>query len=382
MKPEAGESAPDFFGCNDLKRHEKETQPGEGELTDVLPTKGEAAVGNFRARNISESNHDHGHNPPGPKPDPDTEELGVGSERLQTDSTSTTPPPGTGPAIGTPQSLSFWTPTGAIVDDSFLDTWDMTIHRCQHCQRPFGTPSRLQDHQRTWHAKGSPEIPMYELPVLDSRRVDANRVTEITVGGDLFIKATRGGSYDYYQVSSQVLWTASSVFRAMFGPDSNFGDGLELRRSHIRGLPPVVIPLHDDSDALKFVFNVLHHRRDAIRYSSKGHFTADVAAVCMNYRLHEALKPIADRLYLVENASRSTSRDDLLVISHCFGYGKFFEAASLFLILHCKKDPVSGLVFREKPISRHLPQSVKRMISAQVLQISSNNSIRLFGRNS
>src|SRR5690554_2947622 len=37
-----------------------------------------------------------------------------------------------------------------IESDAYLDDWDMIIHRCQHCQLPFGTLQRLKKHQNQW----------------------------------------------------------------------------------------------------------------------------------------------------------------------------------------------------------------------------------------
>jgi len=266
----------------------------------------------------------------------------------------------------------------AIVDDSWLDdNWDMTVHRCQHCSRPFGTRTRLLDHLRVWHAGRSPKIAEYKYSLKKSR-LQLDNIVVITGGGDMFIETIKanflvGHIVVQYQVSSQVLWTASPVFRAMFGPDSKFEEAVNLRRAHILGFPPSVIPLDDDSAALEFIFNVLHLQHDRVPDIIDFQQMVQVAAICEKYELHKALQPTADKLFkLQKELSTHYGYEDWLLVSYCFGYEDIFTDVSKELILRGEWVPGSGLIFRGKTctsvatLSPCTPESVmsKRVKSA------------------
>ncbi|KAF8544183.1 hypothetical protein BDD12DRAFT_817001 [Trichophaea hybrida] len=262
------------------------------------------------------------------------------------------------PEVGTAEETSpecspfFPSTTNVFVDDSWLDDdWDMMVHRCQYCNRPFGTRTRLQDHLRTWHSDGSPKIPEYKYKPTKSR-VRQNNVVVITNGGDMFIEVMKYGYGSWedialqYQVSSQVLWIASPVFRSMFGPDSRFKEAVDLRRAHVIGFPPAVISLDDDSTALEFIFNVLHLQHDRIPDKIDFKLMVQVAAICEKYELHKALQPTADRHFKPQkDLSTPHGHEDWLLISYCFGFEDIFTSVSKELILRGKWEPIRGLIF-------------------------------------
>ncbi|KAF8245553.1 hypothetical protein K440DRAFT_646162 [Wilcoxina mikolae CBS 423.85] len=250
--------------------------------------------------------------------------------------------------------LFYASTVNVIVDDSWLDdNWDMTVHRCQHCLRPFGTRTRLLDHLQVWHADGSPKIPEYKYKPTKSR-LRPDDVVVITSGGDMFIETRKKNRWlistvVQYQVSSQVLWTASPVFRAMFGPTSGFEEAVNLRRVHILGFPPSVVPLDDNSEALEFIFNVLHLQHDRVPDTISFQKMVQVAAICEKYELHRALQPTADKLFKPQKMlSTHHGYEDWLLVSYCFGYESIFTDVSKELILRGEWVPGSGFIFKGK----------------------------------
>jgi len=249
-----------------------------------------------------------------------------------------------------------------LVDDSWVEDWDMTVVRCGACKRPFVTKERLADHMRVWHSFGSPRLEPYGKLSPSSADFDDDQIVTIVKGGDLFIEVAVPDDCRFpdgyippykirFQVVASALWMTSRVFYSMFGPKSPFQEALNLRRSHISGLglPPAVVTLDDDRDALEYIFKVLHHRLELLPVADKS-LMVEVAAVCDKYELHSAIQHIADKYFLSRAQSASDGYSDWLFIAYVFGYDDVFTKASLELILS-EENPIST-------ISIYTPQKV------------------------
>jgi len=227
-----------------------------------------------------------------------------------------------------------------VSDDSWIEDWDMTIHRCSHCERPFVSAARLAQHVQTWHTGRAPALRPYQKPLSDTD-AGSDELVVIAPHGDLFLSvseepAQSGSQGVRFQVTSSTLWLASRVFNSMFGPTSRFQEAISLRRSHIMGFPPVVVALDDDPEALQFVLTALHFSYgpfSTITYE----LMVEVAVICDKYELHRALQPVADRCFLpigMKISKSSESSSNWLLISYVFGYERIFAAVSKYIILH------------------------------------------------
>ena len=230
-------------------------------------------------------------------------------------------------------------PAPQLFDDSWIEDWDSTIHRCGYCKRPFVTRERLAEHTQVWHSLFSPNLQPYQkIPASPVSGGGSKELVVVVEGGDLFIVVSKGFPFATkrvrFQVASSVLWTASRVFNSMFGPTSRFQEAIALRRSHISGFAPAVVTLPDDLAALEYVFNVLHHRQDALPKPTHA-LMVEVAAVCDKYELHRALQPVADRFFLPkgQKLSKFAGGENWLLISYVFGYDQIFAAVSKHIIL-------------------------------------------------
>jgi len=276
--------------------------------------------------------------------DPFDQPSACGSE-TETDIAAADEPPGTtstddseSPTCGETDSRGqIW--SSEVSDDSWLEDWDMTIHRCSHCDRPFVSAARLAQHVQAWHTGRAPVLRPYRKPPSNTG-AGSGELVVIVPDGDLFLSVSEGPARPgrrgmRFQVSSPILWLASRVFNSMFGPKSRFQEAIALRRSNITGFPPVVVTLDDDPETLKFVLTAL--------YFPYGPFSTptykmmvEVAAVCDKYELHRALQPVADRYFLPigKKISNFSGSSNWLLISYVFGYEQIFAAVSKYIILH------------------------------------------------
>ena len=76
-----------------------------------------------------------------------------------------------------------------VSDDSWIEDWDMTIHRCSHCERPFVSAARLAQHVQAWHTGSAPVLRPYRQLPLDTG--DGSGELEVIVPhGDLFLSVS------------------------------------------------------------------------------------------------------------------------------------------------------------------------------------------------
>jgi len=241
-----------------------------------------------------------------------------------------------------------------VSDDSWIEDWDMTIHRCSHCGRPFVSAARLAQHVQAWHTGLAPVLHPYRKPSSNTG-AGSDELEVIAPHGDLFLSVPKRSSLFCrttvrFQVISPILWMASRVFSSMFGPTSRFQEAIVLRRSHITGFPPVVVALDDDLEALKFVLTALHFPHRPLS-SPDYELMTEVAALCDKYELQQALQPVADRYFLP--IAREISDFDLdpnwLLISYVFGYEQIFAEISKYIILHLTGAEQTYIIDRRTP---------------------------------
>lgn len=190
----------------------------------------------------------------------------------------------------------------AVQDDAWLDDWDLIIHRCLDCGRPFGTANRLTQHRSAWHSLDSPKLPPYEhrriLP-----HIEKQNLCVLVDNGDLFVRIPPSGWLSppkVFHVNSQTLWAVSPVFRAMLGPESSFKEALEIRRAAIRGSnsPVPTITLDGPPKIVQLVLQILYHRHEhpsPLPNALPIRDLSGVAAFANKYELHDVLRPWAQK---------------------------------------------------------------------------------------
>ena len=294
-----------------------------------------------------------------------------GSE-TQTDITAADAPPSTPSMDDSKSSRSGETDNSGqirsseINDDSWIEDWDMTIHRCSHCDRPLVSAARLAQHVQAWHTGCAPVLRPYREPPSDTD-AGSGELVVIVPDGDLFLSVSEGTAGPgrrgmRFQVASPILWLASRVFNSMFGPTSRVQEAIALRRSNITGLPPVVVALDDDPEALKFVLNTLHLGYAPISIPTY-ELMVEVAAICNKYELQQALQPVADRHFLpIGKFEDFSARSNWLLISYVFGYETLFAAVSKHIILHLTDAEQTATIDRRTPakvtgMTRSVPPS-------------------------
>ena len=251
-------------------------------------------------------------------------------------------------------------------DDCWIDEWDMTIHRCQLCHRPFATNEKLNLHVPAWHSEGSPALPLYTgWNGANTAKAELQKVI-IAEGGDLYLKVGRlERELVVYQVASQTLWVASRVFRKMFGPDSPFSERILVKRAGITGFPPAELTLDDDPVAFGHVLNVLHHRVHHIPKNVDFPVLVAIAAIVDKYELRDTMTHWAQK-WLENWTSLVTTAgfEDWLFASWVFRMDRQFIEISCELSLGAIRMPNGNLAFGDGDVKRQLceqtPSSVLR----------------------
>lgn len=265
-----------------------------------------------------------------------------------------------------------------ITDDSFIDSWDMRVYRCDFCRRPYLTRERLFDHISVWHSYPPREIAPYLEPEAKPKAEPASIVV-IAQGGDMFIEvpcppdSPSTSSTDgqvRYQVASQVLWIASRVFCAMFGPESVYKEATELRRSQLLGTPTVV-SLDDDSHALEIVLLALHHQIDLLPERVEVEVLVQIAAIVDKYELHQALKLVTDKLFSEAMGTLTDAgNENLLFCCYVFRKDKQFTDLSRHLIRCARWEPGRGLLFAgDRTLCDYMPERIVSKWCSRILPI-------------
>ncbi|KAF8247936.1 hypothetical protein K440DRAFT_661099 [Wilcoxina mikolae CBS 423.85] len=181
--------------------------------------------------------------------------------------------------------------------------------------------------------------------------------------GDLILHVESESEIARYLVCSQVLCSASAVFRKMLGKESSFAEAVALRQSKDSGEPVVVRLEDDDPTTMGVVLRVLHVRNYLVPRKMVLQDMVHIAVICDKYGFHEGLQVMAD-IWLeslkLDTASIAASPEDWLLISWVFGPEDIFTQVSKSLVLRGLQSG-NGMVFSDDNLS--LSESVPSAIS-------------------
>ena len=239
--------------------------------------------------------------------------------------------------------------TDDVGDDNWLEDWDLTVRRCTECNRAFATQQRLTRHISRWHAPDSEPL----APHLGPKAPESEKAVgvdtfliKIVEDGDLILDAwSESNSHIHrkrFLVSSQALWAASPVFKAMFGPKSQFQEGLNIRRASILGYPTPVIELEVDPDAMECILKILFHRPPST--VSTFPEILNIAIATDKYEMQDVMAGWAEKVMpTVNELADLPGNEDALFIAWVFGYGDIFEKVFTALSLSTYLDTNSQL---------------------------------------
>jgi len=255
-------------------------------------------------------------------------------------------------------------------DDEWFGAWDGKIHRCSFCDRPFLDPAKLETHVRA-HADAL-ETEAAPTPPITPEIIDTDTyetLEEIILGrGDLMLETTnKDGDKVGYLVGSQVLCTASAVFRELLGPGSPFDAG-SLPWAVVRGRRVAVMQVEDDLESLGLVLKVLHHRHDLPRGDIEYAQFVKIAEVCLTYGLCGPLQALADGLVeslgLIEKAASIGYCAGSVLIAYVFGDENLFAVATERVIRYSCLWEGGLLCPGSERLSANLPSSITSKLSS------------------
>lgn len=133
------------------------------------------------------------------------------------------------------------------------------------------------------------------------------------------------------QVSSKALSLASTVFKAMFGPQFQEGQDLSASSPKRISLPD------DDGAAMTTLCNILHHQTDRVTDSPNSPALVGIGILCDKYDCSKALKPWA-RTWLgyYQSVFYSAGMNELLSPFYAFGDPQSFEWISKMTVYWTK----------------------------------------------
>ena len=154
-----------------------------------------------------------------------------------------------------------------------------------------------------------------------------------------------------FQVNSQSLCLASSVFRVMFGSNAHFKEG-EALRNRGASSPPIDITLGDDDPkALALLLRIAHHQYDWVPRTLSGDQLYEVAIVCDKYDMRQVLGLWLDQWIPVDTkCGGNIGGDKWLFIAYAFGSEALFTKLSKELILNSTLDPSGSLLVPPPPL--------------------------------
>lgn len=251
-----------------------------------------------------------------------------------------------------------WRACPSNSDDAWIDDWDLIIHRCNACNKPFRSTERLE-HHRAHHCSDAP----VEAHEFCASPISSASIVPIDKGGDLEIRV--GPDEDYilkcFIVASQVLRCQSRAFYASFCESYAFKGSINIRRARLlRPYEPGVIFLDDDPDALELILMALHHRYLELPQKIEFKVLVEVAAVCEKYMLHVPLAPLA-AMWAEPWKAKAFEKgyENWLLIAWVFGVDDMFVNISKHIALNLAVAPENGLVRHDgKRLHQAIPKSV------------------------
>ena len=266
--------------------------------------------------------------------------------------------------------------------ENFIENWNMQLHQCPVCNKPFVKAERLQEHTKTSHSTSTFQPVPYQIPGKPTL-TSVLKMEEIEPSGDLYIEARIPGGSLFshpktesvrYRVASQVLWSASPVFRKMFGPQSPFREAIDLRRGSMLGFIPV-LELEDNYAALRIIFQLLHHQPKIFKIGFGIVSEMETfAIVCDKYELRDALRPAAEILFkpFISKAG-DPGQEPSLMVAYIFGFEDIFTQVSKKVIIQSSCSGTDLVNHAAGFNSRALPQLLHGMESTST-SLNLNNS--------
>ena len=165
---------------------------------------------------------------------------------------------------------------------------------------------------------------------------------EIAIYGDVILKIPTAAGTAKLRVSSHVLCTTSSVFRAMLGPDSQFKEASELRVHSAEN--PYELSLEDDYPyALTVILMALHSRSDMVPVDPAFKDLVELAIVCDKYDCRGGVFPWGDVWGAAwKPRMLESGYEEWLFVAWVFGIKEGFEKLSRKIILESYPGPADG----------------------------------------
>lgn len=143
---------------------------------------------------------------------------------------------------------------------------------------------------------------------------------DIAPSGDLEIVT----SATVIRVASQVLWTASPVFNAMFGPSSTYTEARKLKLATLEPDTRAVVTVDDDATALGAVLQVLHHRPVTSDFTFEE--LVKITEVTDKYQVAHVVKDKMERwVEKFDSVVLKSGYEDALTIAWVFKIDELFQ---------------------------------------------------------
>ena len=165
---------------------------------------------------------------------------------------------------------------------------------------------------------------------------------EIAIYGDVILKIPTAAGTAKLRVSSHVLCTTSSVFRAMLGPGSRFKEASELRMRSAEN--PYELSLEDDYPcALVVILLALHCRDEKVPVNPTFKDLVELAIVCDKYDCRGGVLSWVDTWTAAWKPRMFESGyEEWLFVAWVFGIKEGFDKLSKQVILESYIDPAGG----------------------------------------
>lgn len=243
-----------------------------------------------------------------------------------------------------------------IDDDSWLDSWDYTIYRCIHCNRPFGTEERLNKHTSEWHSRELTDDEKEDIKYdgfnenqTDLLPADIKLDVDLAPHGDLILRCSdhpqSSSAPRLFRVSSQVLIAASPVFDKMLNNPAYKEEKL-LRKARMMGMCARV-DLDDNKFAFEIIVKVLHHK--GVRKNMTFKEIINLSEIADKYELADVLKPKVE-MWLRPHLGVMLEQgyEDFITIFWIFKMGTEFKKTAEELAWRACLDDDHGIRFKTK----------------------------------
>jgi hypothetical protein len=165
---------------------------------------------------------------------------------------------------------------------------------------------------------------------------------EIASCGDIILIVSAEAGILGLKVSSHVLCTASPVFHAMLGPNSQFKEACELRKCSVEN-PYELYLTEDYPQALTAVLLALHCRTEMVPVELTFKNLLELAIICDKYNCAGGVWVWVEAWIADWEPLKVTSGyEEWLFIAWVFGIEEGFEELSRKIILESYFDPSDG----------------------------------------